>query len=183
MKKLILIFIFLATLLITGCAEKSPEQQDALSRLDPQGVVESDIWNKDRDEILTDDPSIVTQEPASSCYKDIQNYYGYPAIIQYVFKGNGYLGGIIYVIKFSADSEVKNMLSADIYPTVFNDLTTVFGEGYTGTVLSPTEIKNSIKTHDIGSTLVKWNTLTIPKPALSFSVFSEDVFTMIFFEA
>jgi hypothetical protein len=183
------IVYFILTLImvcpIIGCSPniQTEEQLSALNRLDSAGIIQSDIWNKNRDEILRQDPSLVTQEPASSCYKEIQNYYGYPARMEYVFKKIGDLSSIAYMINFDANSEAKDIMATDIYPMILDDLIMIFGENYTGKVVNSKEIEEAIEEHNIGSYVVTWNTHTVPKPSLSFSVFSDDIIIMVIFEA
>ena len=134
MKKIFLTILVIALFLISGCSgttdslipeDLTQEQQKALERIDPNGLMNPEIFNLTEEDVLQIDGIKTTISPP---YQPIQEYYGVKeGRIWYTSQAGGYNKGklvsVMYFINI-ADEETRLQKCTEI----INDIKTILGE-------------------------------------------------------
>ena len=143
MKRVFLIILVIAILLISGCSgstdtliaeDLTQEQQEALMRLDPEGCLTEHraIFDLTREEILGYHFDNKKNDSSGNAW--VEQYYSCaePITLGYVFKGDEKLSGVVYTVGTNVgntNNAIENF--SDFLYAVRNDLITVYGTEYT----------------------------------------------------
>ncbi|MEI6100745.1 MAG: hypothetical protein WCP73_02800 [Eubacteriales bacterium] len=168
MKKGLLIITFILYLcLLFACTPSvdsmSNDQKEALARIDPCSVYTGDFFGLTREELFNKDKDVSQEidDLNSPAFKKLNNYYGHPAELMFLFTGAKKTGTATYVLSLDI-----NPTNIKIYRDITSDLLLAFGSNYTmgpnpsavqsNTSFTEQDIVNALETKQISNFYIKW---------------------------